>query len=236
MASSGALVAAGRTWATGTVAAIPPLPAQELAVTGAEAGTPVRGLAVVGLAGTVAVIAARGWLRPLVGLLLLLAGVGIIAASLGFDPDPSLAAASPVAPGRTIVEDGTTLWPVLSASCGAGLALAGVLVVVRGRGGGGLSQKYDSPVAGTRPGPGPAAPAAGAAAQDPAAQDTDAQERATHDPAVQDPAAQERALWERGLWEALDRGEDPTGKGPTAPDPTSAPGPPPTDEVDRPPG
>ena len=211
-ASSGALVAAGRIWATGTVAAIPPLPAQELAITGAGAGTPVRGLAVVGLAGTVAVIAARGWLRPLVGALLLLAGMGIVAASLGFDPGAALADASFPASGRMVAEAGTTPWPALSAACGAGLALAGLLVVLRGRGGGGLSQKYDSPVAG------PAAADSGSAGP-------------TVGAVEQDAAASERALWE-----ALDRGEDPTGKDRIAPDRDVAPGPPPTDEARPPPG
>jgi uncharacterized membrane protein (TIGR02234 family) len=141
IASSAALVAVGRTWATGTVAALPPLPAQDLAATGIDAGTPVRGLAVVGLAGVVAVLAARGWGRALVGGLLLLAGLGIAGAGLAFDADGALdTAGQPARAARTA-------WPLVAAASGALLAAAGGLVAVRGRRWAGMSQRYDSPAA-----------------------------------------------------------------------------------------
>ncbi len=213
LASSGGLVAAGRTWATGTIAGVPPLPARELAVTGAEAGTPVRGLAVVGLAGAVAVIAARGWLRPLVGLLLVLAGVGMVAAGLGFDPERSLAGGSGSGATTIVVGAGSTAWPVLAAACGAGLATAGALVALRGRRWGGMSQKYDSP-----------APA-------PAPEQQDQPDR----------AAGERQLWEaldRGEdpTRKTPTDEDPTDEDPTGRDATGAdPTPRGPGSADRPP-
>lgn len=191
LASSGGLVAAGRTWATGTIASVPPLPARELAVTGAEAGTPVRGLAVVGLAGAVAILAARGWLRPLVGLLLVLAGVGMVAAGLDFDAERSLAGGSGFGATTLVEGAGSTAWPVLAAACGAGLATAGALVTLRGRRWGGMSQKYDSP-----------APA-------PAPEQQDQPDR----------AAGERQLWEALDRGEDPTRKDPTGTGATGPDP-----------------
>jgi uncharacterized membrane protein (TIGR02234 family) len=109
----------------------------------------VRGLAVVGLAGAIAVVAARGWLRPVVGLVLVLAGVGMVVAGLGFDPDSALARGS----SASLQGTGSTPWPVLAAVCGAVLATAGALVAARGRRWGGMSQRYDSPVAAAAPEP-----------------------------------------------------------------------------------
>ncbi len=104
----------------------------------------MRGLAVLGLAGAVAVLAARGWLRVTVGILLLLAGVIITVAGAGFDAGEALGAEriDPAATARTA-------WPLLAACCGAGLILAGLLVAVRGRGWSGLSRRYETPSAPT---------------------------------------------------------------------------------------
>lgn len=143
LASSVALVAAGRTWALGAVAALPPLPARELTLTASQAGTPVRGLAVLGLAGAVAVLAATGWLRVGVGALLLLAGVLLAVVGAGFDATSGFASDGfvPDAAARTG-------WPLVTAGCGVLLAVAGLLVVLRGRSWSGLSRRYEAPGAG----------------------------------------------------------------------------------------
>lgn len=142
LASAGALIAAGRTWAVGTVGALPPLPARDLALTAAQAGAPVSGLAVLGLAGGVAVVAARGWLRVAVGVLLLFAGVVVAVVGAGFDAGSAFASEGLFPAGA-----GRTGWPLLAAGCGAGLALAGLLVAVRGRRWSTLSRRYDLPAA-----------------------------------------------------------------------------------------
>jgi len=179
LASSGALVAAGRTWAVGTVAALPPLPARDLALTGTQAGAPARGLAVLGLAGAIAVVAARGWLRVAVGVVLLVAGGILAVAGAGFDAGSSFAAQ-----GLFPAQARRTGWSLVAAGCGAVLAIAGLLVVVRGRGWSTLSRRFESPAARTQDAPA-----------------TSAQE-----------GDEAGARSERDLWEALDRGEDPTTK------------------------
>lgn len=130
--------------------AVPPLPAQELVVTGAQAGAPVSGLAIVGLAGAVAVIAARGWLRTVVGVLLLAAGVGVVSSGVLFDPGAALSSASSAPLGRGASDPSqvrATGWPLVAAGCGLVLALAGAVVAVRGGGWSTLSQRYESPAA-----------------------------------------------------------------------------------------
>lgn len=185
LASSGALVCAGRTWAVGTVAALPPLPARELVLTGTQAGAPTSGLAVLGLAGAVAVVAARGWPRVAVGVVLLLAGGTLAVVGAGFDAGSGFAAQ-----GMFPTQVRRTGWPLLAAACGAGLAVAGLLVVVRGRGWSTLSRRYESPAARTQDAP----PAV--------TRQTGQAEGQAEVP--------EGARSERELWEALDRGEDPT--------------------------
>lgn len=158
LSSAVALVAAGRPWAVGTVIALPPLPARELVVTASQAGAPVRGLALLGLTGAVAVLAATGWLRVGVGLLLLLSGIGLAAVGIGFDAAAGLAGQGP-APQ----EAARTWWPLVAAACGMALAAAGLLVVLRGRAWSGLSRRYDAPAvqaeAAAAPEAGPGAPA-----------------------------------------------------------------------------
>ena len=122
LASSGALVCAGRTWAVGTVAALPPLPARELVLTGTQAGAPTRGLAALGLAGAVAVVAARGWPRVAVGVVLLLAGGTIAVVGTAFDAGSGFAAQ-----GMFPMRVRRTGWSLLAAGCGAGRAAAGRL-------------------------------------------------------------------------------------------------------------
>ena len=159
LASAGALVAAGRTWASGSVAALPPLPAREVAVTAAQSGAPVRGLALLGLTGAIAVLAATGWLRVGVGILLLLSGLALTAVGLGFDAGAELARLG-VAPQEAA---GRTGWPLLAAGCGVGQAGAGLLAALRGRTWSGLSRRYDTTAAragtATESQPGPGVPA-----------------------------------------------------------------------------
>lgn len=82
-------------------------------MTAAQAGGPVRGLALLGLTGAIAVLAATGWLRVGVGVLVLLSGLALTAVALGFDAGAELARLG-VAPQ----EAGSTGWPLVAAGCG----------------------------------------------------------------------------------------------------------------------
>ena len=64
-----ALFAATRVWASATVRT-PGLPTDEVAVSGVDAAPILAGLAVVIVAAALGVVAAGGWLRQLIGLLI----------------------------------------------------------------------------------------------------------------------------------------------------------------------
>ena len=116
--------AASRTWkvvVTDQGDRLPPLITHEAGPDG------LRGLALVGFAGVVALLAARGWGRVVVGLVLLAGGVGTLVASL--------------------TQGGTTGWPWVAAFGGGLLAAAGGLTATRGRSWGGLSGAYRTPAA-----------------------------------------------------------------------------------------
>ena len=118
----------------------PPLPTTTTRLTGG-ALVPVRALGLLALAGVVALLAAKRIGRALVGLILLLAGVGI--AGLTADVLVHPRAYTTVA-GAAL---STTLAPWPCALGGLLIALAGVLVVARGGRWAALSKRYESPAA-----------------------------------------------------------------------------------------
>ena len=143
-------------------------------------------------AGVIAVLATKSWPRRVVGVVVALAGVGLIWRSL-----TGLRALS-VSRARALVQDkhpgiqlGSAVpqvsvhsgWAVLSCVCGVVVLLAGVLVASRGHRWGGMSAKYDAPV-----------------------DDGTAADR--QDSAEDAERARLRA--DASLWSALDRGDDPT--------------------------
>ena len=155
------LVGAGRSWATVAVAASDLLPARSVGVTGSDLAPGLQALGLVGLAGVVAVAATRGWGRLAVGLLLLVAGAGVVALAVAASTDLAEAAltSDPVREaGGGSGEVARTAWPLVTGLGGALLALAGVLVAGRGRRWAGLGQRYEAPSA--REGAAPAATAA----------------------------------------------------------------------------
>ncbi len=89
-----------------------------------------RALALVALAGVVALLAARGWTRFAVGVVLALSGLAIT----------GLAAARLT--GGSVV-----LWPVLSMLGGLLVLAAGALAATRGRSWLALGARYDAPAA-----------------------------------------------------------------------------------------
>ncbi|WP_127501391.1 Trp biosynthesis-associated membrane protein [Actinoplanes solisilvae] len=120
LAGSGlAAYGATRTWSV-QVTERPGLSDLRTVQTGADLEPWLIGLALVGLAGTGALLATHGWLRRVLGGLLALAGVGVVigavAGRAGLDPG---AAGS-----------GGTIWPVACALGGA-IVVAGGLVAAR---------------------------------------------------------------------------------------------------------
>lgn len=176
------LVAAGQPWAHVTVRQPPPLSLLTVALSGRVLAPPVGAAALVGLAGVVAVAAARGWGRVALGGLLVLTGAAMLAslpAVSGARVRDSAALAERVpnaAAAGSAVTVTSTAWPVVAAVGGALVFAAGALTVFRGRRWPAMSARYDAP--------------SGAAAS-----------RTSGSAAVAGEAAQ---------WDAIDRGEDPT--------------------------
>lgn len=181
LGAAGALLVALRTWQVVTVLRARPQPDVAQDVSGRMVDAAPTALALVALAGVVAVLATHGLPRRIVGAVLSLAGAGLVWRSL------TAAGAVSVARARALVEEhhktvtverGVTphvvvhaAWPVLSVSCGIVVLAAGVLIAARGHRWQGMSARYE------------------------------AQPAREADPAK---AA-------ASLWSALDRGEDPTG-------------------------
>lgn len=150
-------------------------------------------LALVLLAAVAAVLATKGWLRRLVGVLVALIGavtaVPAVALLTGSGATAERAGALAELPGRATVTDVQTatvpaVLTVVAALCAFG---AGLLLVRMTREPRGLTDRYEAP--GTR--------------------------RAAAAEAVAEQRSQEGStLSERVLWDALDAGEDPTEDGP----------------------
>ncbi|WP_249997883.1 Trp biosynthesis-associated membrane protein [Actinoplanes sp. M2I2] len=112
--------------------------------TGADVAPWVIGLALVGLAGTGALLATHGWVRRGLGGLLTVAGLGVtagaIAGRVGLDPGSAGA--------------GATVWPVACAVGGVVIALGGLTAARLGHRWPRMSARYDR-----SPAPESAAPA-----------------------------------------------------------------------------
>jgi hypothetical protein len=120
-----ALFAASRGWAEIEVRATVPVPLPPKQQTGAELLPWLPALALAALAGAGAVLATRGAVRMVVGLLLLLCGVGIVAGA-----------------GYAVIEGATPWWPAAAALGGLVALDAGVLTLVRGRSWPAMAARY----------------------------------------------------------------------------------------------
>jgi uncharacterized membrane protein (TIGR02234 family) len=175
-----ALYAITRTWSI-HLTPRPGMSALREARTGTDIEPWVTGLALVALAGTGALLATSGWARRAVGLLLALAGAGIVTGAIlgraGLDPGSAGAA-------------GTT-WPILCALGGLIVLAGGATAARLGHRWPRMSARYDR-----KPVPPPRAemPAAAAQAEQPAPPSVHSTSVADH----------------RAAWDALDRGDDPT--------------------------
>ncbi|MDT4939285.1 MAG: hypothetical protein QOG80_2956 [Pseudonocardiales bacterium] len=181
------LLLATRDWQTVRTARERPLADDVLQVTGRTLDAAPTALALVALAGVVAVLATRGVVRRMIGgvigaaggLLVWrgLTGLGALSAQRARDLVQSRHSGVGVdvtsLPRVTVHEQ----WPWLTAACGALVLVAGALALARGHRWSAMSARYEAPTAA------PVAP------QDVA-------------------AARSRA--DATLWKALDSGDDPT--------------------------
>ena len=185
-----ALLVATRTWQSARLVRPRPLADTTVHLSGRTLDGGPTALAVVALAGVVAVLATRGWARRVVGAVLVVTGVVLIWRSARWFATVSLARAvqgashlqgvSAVDPHSRVTVQSS--WPALSVLAGVLVLLAGALVVWRGGTWRGLGGRY-------------AAPTPSGSAVD---------------------ADVERTRADLSLWRALDRGEDPTEHEPPA--------------------
>ena len=143
------LLVTGRTWFTVTGTGQVPLPPVDVSGSSVSPGIPA--LALVALAGAGGLLAARGVLRRLVGVLLAAAGAAVVvlAGTDGLLPgarDAALQAARDDLPLVSSSEvTATVLWPLLALVAGALVAAAGAAALVAGARWSGLGARYDSP-------------------------------------------------------------------------------------------
>ncbi|WP_328467182.1 Trp biosynthesis-associated membrane protein [Actinoplanes sp. NBC_00393] len=182
-----ALYAVTRTWSV-QVERRTGLPDLRTEQTGADVQPWLVGLALVALAGTGALLATRGIVRRVLGVLLILAGAGIavgaVLARIDLDAGEAGAAA--------------TIWPVACVLGGAAVAAGGVLAARHGHQWSAMSSRYERTTVPAQPAPAAAAPGPEEAAG------KEHGETATDPPEISKPTDN------RAFWEALDRGEDPT--------------------------
>lgn len=193
-----ALLVSTRVWQTVVTPRPRPLADDVLDLTGRTVDAAPTAFALVALAGVVAVLATAGWVRRAVGVVLLAAGLVLVWRSVGAGSALGAGRARELVQSRHsgVGVDASTVpavtvhaaWPVLSVVAGVLVALAGLLVVLRGHRWVGLSARYGSPAGGAAP---------------------DGAPRAVRDD-VDESTRQARANTE--LWNALDRGHDPTGE------------------------
>lgn len=150
-----ALLVSTRPWQTVITHRPRPLADTVLHVSGRTIDAAPTALAVVALAGAVAVLATRGVVRRVIGVLVAVAGAALVWRSvLGFAVMGTARAQRLVAskhPGVALVS-GThvstqALWPALSLLCGVLVAAAGAVIAARGHRWVAMSTRYDAPTA-----------------------------------------------------------------------------------------
>ena len=157
LGAAGALLIAARPWQTLTTPRPRPLRDDVLDLSGRTVDAAPTALALVALAGVVAVLATRGAVRRVVGGVLAVAGLALIWRAV------TAASAVSAARARELVRDHHPTvdvsvaiphvethpaWPVLTAACGALVAVSGALIAWRGHRWQVMSARYEAqPVA-----------------------------------------------------------------------------------------
>lgn len=159
--SAGALLLAGRTWQSVVVPRRRPFDDDVLHLSGRTLDGAVTGLALVALAGIVAVLATKGVARRIVGVSIALSGVLLgWRAMSGLERISASRALSFVTGARgSVGVDSSSVprvstepaWPILTAGAAVLVVAAGVLVALRGAGWSAMSSRYEAPAAASRP-------------------------------------------------------------------------------------
>jgi uncharacterized membrane protein (TIGR02234 family) len=152
LGAAGALLVALRRWQTITTPRPAPLHDDLLRVSGRTIDAAPTALALVALAGVVAVLATRGMVRRVIGGVLALAGVGLIwraVASAG-SVSTSRARALVREHHATVTASGgrphvatSEVWPALTVVCGVLVLGAGALIAWRGHDWQAMSARYE---------------------------------------------------------------------------------------------
>jgi uncharacterized membrane protein (TIGR02234 family) len=151
-----ALSAGGQSWASVTAVRPPPLPPVTVAVLGSDAAPLVPAAGLVLLAAGVALFAVRGLGRVVVGLLMAVAG-GVLGWSGLRVLIGGLTSAAAAVPGLGGPRDTAVsvhvahAWPVLALLAGVLGVVAGLAVVLRGRGWPGMGRRYERDAAAELP-------------------------------------------------------------------------------------
>lgn len=155
------LLVATREWQTITTVRTRPFATDVLAVSGRTVDSASTALALVALAGVVAVLATRGVVRRGVGVLIALAGAGIIFGSALAMSAVSVQRARDLVRAKHEVVGNTTAvsrhvsthvgWAALSITGGVLVLCGGVLVAWRGARWAAMSTRYEPPDSGARP-------------------------------------------------------------------------------------
>jgi uncharacterized membrane protein (TIGR02234 family) len=139
-----ALFSSGQHWAEVTAVRRPPLPPVSGVLTGGDAAPLVPATGLLLLAAGLALVAVRGWARPVLGVVLAAAGAALGWAALRpltGHVDASAAHLPALADGTRV--DVAAGWPV-AVLIAALLAVAvGALVVLRGKGWHGMGRRYE---------------------------------------------------------------------------------------------
>jgi uncharacterized membrane protein (TIGR02234 family) len=143
------LLLATRDWQTVTTVRSRPFADDVLGLSGRTLDAAPTALALVALAGVVAVIAVKGASRRIVGALVALAGAGIVWRCVAALPAVGTSRARELVRAKHPQVDGVphvvthSLWGVLAALAGVLVLAAGLLIAVRGGSWAGLSSRYD---------------------------------------------------------------------------------------------
>jgi hypothetical protein len=144
-ASAIVVIAAGRVWRSADLVAAT---GQRVSVhvTGhtAEPALPALGIALMVMAG--AVLAARGWLRRVVGLVTVVIGGAVVALSIASRADAANELQHQAfAVSHATVADSLSGWAIVTIIAGLVAVLAGSVTVVLGAGWPALGSRYDAP-------------------------------------------------------------------------------------------
>lgn len=152
LGAGGALLASLATWQTVVTTRAAPLPPDRLALPGRAVDAAPTALALVALAGVVAVLATHGVVRRAIGSVLAVAGALLVGRAAGASTAVSDARARDLvsAAHRTVDAQGgrvsvsvVAAWSALSVLCGLCVVVAGGLVTARGHRWRALSARYD---------------------------------------------------------------------------------------------